>query len=576
MRRFGSMKRILTLLAVMAAVLSSCNKNEIAPSEKGICANLKLDVTVSYPGEQTKALIKQDWANGDQIKIWYDANIGDTPDLVIRYNGTDWNKATGVSESGNIPSASGTFKAVYNGDVTVAANGISYTYVGETLSFNISDWIFLTEVQVVVSGIIGDNAAQYTLACDKFTPFTGYNVGPEAITASTGTINTAVTGIDNADGVAFVFATAEYSQTATDFIFTLTNNTSSSAVVKKYTPSNPLPENKSVIKAIKIASNKFVAPTSASSVTNANNFIGTNEENAKSVDLTGANITSEDVAADKTVHLVLKATSPSDMVSFALPAIPGGLGCTGWTIESETGYPTEKVIVNAPAGTSITIQAPTSHVILTGESYTSINARTGYNTFVVPSGVTIANLTVEQGAVEIHGTVNALTVSPVESENVLFRSCEGLSQTVFDKIKGTDHNYIDPSYEAVQNNGAWDIVLKPIDIHVTAVSLSGFPEDNTISAGTSVSLTATVAPADATNKNLIWKSNNNAAAIVDQNGKVTGVASGSANITVTTVDGCKTATCAITVTETSLGGNPNNDPWSNGSDSGFNIGDDEL
>lgn len=577
------MKKILTLLAVMVAVLASCNKNEIAPSEKGTCANLKLDVTVSYPGEQTKALIKEDWANGDLIKIWYDANTGEAPDLVIEYNGTGWDKATGVSVSSNTPSASGTLKAVYSDKVAVAANGIGYTYDGETISFNISEWIFLTEVQVFVSGIIGDNAAQYTLACDKFTPVAGpgeeYTVTATGISANKGTKGVAVTGISNSDGVAFVFATAEYSQTATDFIFTLTNNTSSSAVVKKYTPSNPLPENKSVIKAIKIASNKFVAPTSASSVTNANNFIGTNEENAKSVDLTGANITSEDVAADKTVHLVLKATSPSDMVSFALPDIPQNLknnGCTGWTIESKTGYPTEKVIVNAPAGSSITIQAPTSHVILTGESYTSINARTGYNTFVVPSGVTIANLTVEQGAVEIHGTVNALTVSPVQGENVLFRSCEGLSQTVFDKIKGTDHNYIDPSYEAVQNNGAWDIVLKPIDIHVTAVSLSGFPEDNTISAGTSVSLTATVAPADATNKNLIWKSNNNAAAIVDQNGKVTGVASGSANITVTTVDGCKTATCAITVTETSLGGNPNNDPWSNGSDSGFNIGDDEL
>lgn len=67
------MKKILTLLAVMAAVLASCNKNEIAPSEKGICANLKLDVTVSYPGEGTKALIKEDWANGDLIRIWYDA-----------------------------------------------------------------------------------------------------------------------------------------------------------------------------------------------------------------------------------------------------------------------------------------------------------------------------------------------------------------------------------------------------------------------------------------------------------------------------------------------------------------------
>lgn len=579
MRRNGSMKKILTLLAVMVAMLASCNKNEIEPVSKNDGKDIVLNIRVSNPGaDDTKALIKTGWAANDEISIWYDSNVQETPDLVVTYNGEKWIQKEGAVISGNTPSTgTGKYaKALYNGKVKVASKD-SYTYDGTTLTFNIANWKFLTEIQVVVYGddIDGTKPSDYTLSCDKFTPCTGYNVGPEAITASAGTINTAVTGISNSDGVAFVFATAEYSKTATDFIFTLTNNTSSSAVVKKYTPSNPLPENKSVIKAIKIASNKFVAPTRASSVAEANNFIGTNEENAKSVDLTSADITSGDVAADNTVHLVLKATSPSDMVSFALPAIPGGLGCTGWTIMSEMGYPTEKVIVNAPAGSSITIQAPTSHVILTGTSYASINARTGYNTFVVPSGVTIANLTVEQGAVEIHGTVNALTVSPVQGENVLFRSCEGLSQTVFDKIKGTDHIYIDPSYEAVQNNGAWDIVLKPIDIHVTAVSLSGFPEGNTIFAGTSVTLTATVAPADATNKNLIWKSNNNAVATVDQNGKVTGVAPGSANITVTTVDGCKTATCAITVTETSLGGNPNNDPWSNGSDSGFNIGDDD-
>ena len=470
MRRFGSMKRILTLLAVMAAVLSSCNKNEIASSEKGTCANLKLDITVSYPGEQTKALIKEDWANGDLIKIWYGTNTEANPDLVIEYNGIGWDKATGVSVSGNNPSASGTLKAVYSGNVTVAANGIGYTYDGETISFNINNWIFLTEVQVVVKDLEKTKADKYTLACDKFTPFTNYSVGSDAITASIGTKNTAVPGISNADGVAFVFATADYSQAATDFIFTLTDNTSGTVNKIYLSTGKTLLNNKSVIKAIKIASGKFVAPTSASSVTNANNFIGTNEENAKSVDLTGATITSGDVAADNTVHLVLKATSPSNLVSFVLPAIPDGLGCNGWTIESETGYPTEKVIVNAPAGSSITIQAPTSHVILTGESYADITARTGDNTLVVPSGVTIADLTVEQGAVEIHGTVTALTVIPLQGENVLFRSCEGLSQDVFDIIK----DYIDPSYYAVQNqNGTWNIVL----------SLGGVPSNDDWSDG---------------------------------------------------------------------------------------------
>ena len=470
------MKKVLTLLAVMVAVLSSCNKNEIAPSEKGTCANLKLDVSVSYPGEQTKALIKENWANGDQIKIWYDDSTGDTPDLVIKYDGTDWD----TEDTPTAPSASGTLKAVYSDKVTVAANGIGYTFAGETISFNISDWVFLTEIQIVVEDLDKDNADKYTLACDKFTPVASsgekYIVTPTEISANKGTKGDAVTGIRNDDGVAFVFATADYSPTTAAFKFTLVDKTSGT-VERIYTATKPLQKNNFVIKAIKIDGDNFLTPKPVSSVAEANTFIGTNEYDAKSVDLTSAAITADDVDEDKTIHFELKKNSPPDLVSFALPDIPQDLkdNCNGWTIGSETGYPTKKVIVNAPTGSSITIQAPTSHVILTGTSYASINARTGDNTLVVPSGVTIANLTVEQGAVEIHGTVTALTVSPLEGKNVLFRSCEGLSQDVFDKIKKDQvYDYIDPSYYAVQNqNGTWNIVL----------SLEGVPSNDDWSDG---------------------------------------------------------------------------------------------
>ncbi len=65
-------------------------------------------------------------------------------------------------------------------------------------------------------------------------------------------------------------------------------------------------------------------------------------------------------------------------------------------------------------------------------------------------------------------------------------------------------------------------------------------------------LTATVAPATATNKNVTWASSNTAIATVDTNGLVTAKAVGSATITVTTADGGKTATCAVTVTEANV------------------------
>ena len=62
-----------------------------------------------------------------------------------------------------------------------------------------------------------------------------------------------------------------------------------------------------------------------------------------------------------------------------------------------------------------------------------------------------------------------------------------------------------------------------------------------------VTLTATVKPAEATDKTVTWTSSNPAVATVDETGKVHAVAAGEATITATAGD--KTATCKVTVTE---------------------------
>ena len=86
----------------------------------------------------------------------------------------------------------------------------------------------------------------------------------------------------------------------------------------------------------------------------------------------------------------------------------------------------------------------------------------------------------------------------------------------------------------------------PATIPVTGVSL----DKNTLSLeeGETAALTATVSPADATNKNVTWMSSDESVAAVTD-GTVTAVGAGTAVITVTTLDGGFTATCAVTVTE---------------------------
>jgi pectate lyase len=83
-------------------------------------------------------------------------------------------------------------------------------------------------------------------------------------------------------------------------------------------------------------------------------------------------------------------------------------------------------------------------------------------------------------------------------------------------------------------------------VAVTGVSVS--PTSVSVSAGQTTTLVATISPSNATNKSVSWNSNNTAVATVSSSGVVTGVAVGSATITVTTADGAKTAICAVTVT----------------------------
>ena len=81
-------------------------------------------------------------------------------------------------------------------------------------------------------------------------------------------------------------------------------------------------------------------------------------------------------------------------------------------------------------------------------------------------------------------------------------------------------------------------------VAVTGVTLN--ESSATLYVGDTETLTATVKPTEATNKDVTWSSSNNAIATVED-GVVTAVAAGSANITVTTTDGNKIATCAVTV-----------------------------
>ena len=92
-------------------------------------------------------------------------------------------------------------------------------------------------------------------------------------------------------------------------------------------------------------------------------------------------------------------------------------------------------------------------------------------------------------------------------------------------------------------NGIYRINLG--HVAVTGVDLSDTAKS--VDVGSSISLSATVNPSDATNKEVVFSSSDSSVASVSASGKVTGKKAGQATITVKTVQGRKTASCQVTV-----------------------------
>lgn len=111
---------------------------------------------------------------------------------------------------------------------------------------------------------------------------------------------------------------------------------------------------------------------------------------------------------------------------------------------------------------------------------------------------------------------------------------------------------------AIQNS-VWEVVstyqysgVTSSNVPVTGVSVS--PTSVTLNNGQTSQLTATVSPANATNKTVSWSTSNALIASVNASGLVTANGAGTATITATTADGGRTATCTVTVNASGGGG----------------------
>jgi uncharacterized protein YjdB len=196
----------------------------------------------------------------------------------------------------------------------------------------------------------------------------------------------------------------------------------------------------------------------------------------------------------------------------------GSATITATTADGSKKTATCKITVKAPVkATSVKLNV-TTRTIYTGSTYT-------LTATVAPTNVTNNKVTYTSSNTAV-ATVDAngkITAKKAGTATITVKTNDGSNKTATCKV-------------TVKN------VVKVTGIKLNATS-------KTLKNGATFQLKGTLAPENATNKNVTWTSSNTKVATVDKNGKVTAKGLGSATITVTTNDGNKKATCKIVVSK---------------------------
>ncbi len=164
---------------------------------------------------------------------------------------------------------------------------------------------------------------------------------------------------------------------------------------------------------------------------------------------------------------------------------------------------------------------------------------------VAVTGVSLDKTSVTLHASETETLTPIFTPSDATNKNVAWESDDEDVATVAGGVVtavGVGTATITVTTEDGSKTATCAVTVSPVS--VTGVTLKSA---TTIKAGKTETLTPTIAPTNATDQAVSWESDDETVATVSAAGVVTGVAAGTANITVTTHDGSYTASCEVTV-----------------------------
>ena len=198
---------------------------------------------------------------------------------------------------------------------------------------------------------------------------------------------------------------------------------------------------------------------------------------------------SEVAEALKTNTNVVVTEAPKEAATISLPKYESGdvavsitlpetsqditINYTKETGEESKNAPKE-LNITAPSASKIIIDASESTVTLNGQSYTAVEATTADNTLIVGKDVTVADLTVKKGNVEIYGTVNNIsftdnggyvtvysvsTAAQLKAAGALVtqKKCRKIVLTADIDLNGSSENLWEPmnaEYNALKNGEA--------------------------------------------------------------------------------------------------------------------------
>ena len=273
------MKRlsIIAVTAIAALLSASCNKSietPVVPAPQGSII-LDLDIAGFEGAGDTKA-VKKGWADEDKLNLWFDdwntEKVNNpTPDLVITYDGSKWTAGELAADRSLKPN--GKFTVVYEGfnnltkyeskfdgdgqfygppsdlfgGLKVRQNNIvyykyylDYAYADNKLTATISDWETYSGVKILVKDLNSAEAANYILNAKNITTnkflfeIAGFSIDPENSSSGyyphvysiVGSYSGYVLGVPDADGVAFYYEDANFTNADIEFRLFKKNATS--------------------------------------------------------------------------------------------------------------------------------------------------------------------------------------------------------------------------------------------------------------------------------------------------------------------------------------------------------------